>query len=343
MAQNLPEAPLASHPDAPLSEEGQPEISVIIPFLDEMENLPGLLEDLLGSLRSYGRRFELLFVDDGSRDDGPKFLARQAEQVPELVLLILSRNFGQTTAISAGLDHARGRIIVVMDADRQNDPRDIPLLVDKLQEGFDVASGWRRDRKDPLWSRRIPSALANRLIAAATGLQLHDLGCMLKAYRREFLDHSRLYGEMHRYIPVYAHMAGGRVVEVEVRHHPRFAGRSKYGMSRTLRVLFDLVTIQFLDRHIQHPLHFFGNTALGIAALSVLTALPALYWKFVTGTKSLIQTPLPVLSFILMIMALQVFLTGLMMEVLSRTYFESQGKKPYLVRSIVGRRGLTAS
>lgn len=317
------------------------EVSVVIPFLNEAESLPGLLEDLLNTLRSIGRSFELVFVDDGSSDGGADFLVRRSQDVPELVLVSLSRNFGQTTAIAAGLDHVNGQKIVVMDADRQNDPADIPQLLAKIDEGFDVASGWRRNRQDPFWSRRLPSAIANRLIAATTGLRLHDLGCMLKAYRREFLQHSRLYGEMHRYIPVYAHMAGGRVAEVEVRHHPRFAGRSKYGISRTLRVLFDLVTIQFLDRQLQHPLHFFGKTALGIAMLSVLTVLPALYWKFITGTKSLIQTPLPVLSFILMIMAVQVFLTGLMMEVLARTYFESQGKKSYFVRSVT--RGQSAS
>ncbi|MGH9204737.1 MAG: glycosyltransferase family 2 protein, partial [Vicinamibacterales bacterium] len=304
-------------------------------FLNEAENLPGLLEDLLNTLRRIARSFELVFVDDGSSDGGAEFLVRRARDVGELVLVTLSRNFGQTTAIAAGIDHANGQIIVVMDADRQNDPADIPRLLARIDEGFDVASGWRRNRRDPFWRRRLPSAIANRLIAHTTGLGLHDLGCMLKAYRREFLEHDRLYGEMHRYIPVYAHMAGGRVVEVEVQHHPRAAGRSKYGISRTLRVLFDLITVMFLDRQLQHPLYFFGRTALGIATLSVLTALPALYWKFVTGTKSLIQTPLPILSFILMIMAVQVFLTGLMMEVLARTYFESQGKKPYVVRSVL--------
>jgi glycosyltransferase involved in cell wall biosynthesis len=328
----------ASEPSS--NPQRNPEISVVIPFFNEAGNLPGLLEDTLNALRPFGRAFELVFVDDGSSDDGATWLARQADCVEELVLLKLSRNFGQTTAIAAGLDHSRGRIVLIMDADRQNDPADIPILVAKVDEGFDVASGWRRQRKDPFWTRRLPSVIANRWIAWATGLELHDMGCMLKAYRREFLQHSRLYGEMHRYIPVYAHMAGGRIVEVEVRHHPRFAGRSKYGISRTLRVIFDLMTIQFLERHLQHPLHFFGKTALGIAGLSVLTAIPALYWKFITGTKSLIQTPLPVLSFILLIMAVQVFLTGLMMEVLSRTYFESQGKKSYLVRTIVrGRPG----
>lgn len=335
MAQNLSDASGPGAATVHLPEEPEPQISVIIPFLDEEENLPGLLEDLLQTLRAFGRSFELIFVDDGSRDRGPAILEERSPEVRELTLVRLSRNFGQTTAIAAGLDHARGRIIVFLDADRQNDPADIPMLVEKLDEGFDVASGWRRHRRDPFWTRRLPSILANRLIARTTGLELHDLGCMLKAYRREVLEHNRFYGEMHRYIPVYAYMAGGRVAEVAVRHHPRYAGRSKYGLSRVLRVVFDLMTIQFLDRHLQHPLHFFGKTALGVAALSVLVVLPALYWKFVTGTRSLIQTPLPVLSFILMIMAVQIFMTGLMMEVLSRTYFESQGKRPYLVRSLL--------
>ena len=313
------------------------EISVVIPFYDEAENLPELLRALLETLRPLGRSFELVFIDDGSRDAGPDFLARSASEVPELVLVQLRRNYGQTTAISAGFDAARGRILVVMDADLQNDPRDIPRLLAKIDEGFDVASGWRRRRRDPLFTRRIPSMLANRLIRAATGVPLNDLGCMLKAYRREVLEQSRLYGEMHRYLAVYAHMAGARIVEVEVAHHPRVAGRSKYGLSRAFRVVFDLMTIRFLDRHLQHPMYFFGKAALAVAALSVGAALPALYWKFVTGTKSLIRTPLPVLSFILMVMAAQIFLTGLMMEVLSRTYFESQKKRPYAIRRIVGR------
>jgi glycosyltransferase involved in cell wall biosynthesis len=333
MERSLGEAPFGAEPAA--IRQTDTAISVVVPFYNEVENLPGLLGDLLTTLRSFGRSFELVFVDDGSSDEGAAWLTREAAKVSEIVLLRLSRNFGQTTAIAAGIDHAEGQVIIVMDADRQNDPADIPLLVRKLDEGFDVASGWRRERKDKFWSRRLPSVIANRLIARATGLKLHDMGCMLKAYRREFLKHSRLYGEMHRYIPVYAHMAGGRIVEVEVRHHPRIAGQSKYGISRALRVVFDLVTIQFLDRHLQHPMYFFGKTAMGIGALSVLTSLPALYWKFVTHTKSLIQTPLPVLSFILMVMAVQTFLTGLMMEVLSRTYFESQGKRAYLVRSLV--------
>ena len=230
--------PAPPAPEASPAQQRGPEISVVIPFLNEAENLPGLLEDLLKALRSFGRSFELVFVDDGSQDEGARWLARKSEQVAELVLLCLSRNFGQTTAIAAGLDHVAGQIIVVMDADRQNDPADIPMLVAKLDEGFDVASGWRRDRKDPFWSRRVPSRIANRMIARATGLKLHDMGCMLKAYRCEFLQHSRLYGEMHRYIPVYANMAGGRIVEVEVRHHPRVAGKSKYGISRALRVDF---------------------------------------------------------------------------------------------------------
>jgi dolichol-phosphate mannosyltransferase len=308
---------------------------VVVPFLNEAGNLPGLLEDLLATLRALERSFELVFVDDGSSDGGANALVSRASEVPELVLVTLGRNFGQTAAIAAGIDHASGQVIVVMDADRQNDPADIPRLLAKIDDGFDVASGWRKHRRDPFWRRRLPSTIANRLIARTTGLRLHDLGCMLKAYRREFLHHDRLYGEMHRYIPVYAYMAGGRVAEVEVRHHARGAGRSKYGLSRTLRVLFDLMTITFLDRQLQHPLYFFGKTALGIAVLSVLTALPALYWKFVTGTKSLIQTPLPLLAFLLLIMAVQIFLTGLMMEVLTRTYFESQGKKPYVVRSVL--------
>jgi glycosyltransferase involved in cell wall biosynthesis len=313
------------------------DLSLVIPFYDEAENLPALLRSLLETLRPLGRSFELVFIDDGSRDGGPDFLAAAASDVPELVLVQLRRNYGQTTAIAAGFDEARGRVLVVMDADLQNDPRDIPRLLGKIDEGYDVASGWRRHRQDSLLTRRIPSVIANRLIRAATGLPLHDLGCMLKAYRHEVLEQSRLYGEMHRYLPVYAHMAGARIVEVEVVHHPRVAGRSKYGLSRTFRVMFDLMTIRFLDRHLQHPMYFFGKAAVAVAALSVGAAIPALYWKFVTGTKSLIQTPLPVLSFILMVMAAQIFLTGLMMEVLSRTYFESQKKRPYAIRRILGR------
>jgi glycosyltransferase involved in cell wall biosynthesis len=311
------------------------EISVIIPFYDEAENLPRLLSSLLSVLRPLQRSFEIVMIDDGSSDGGPEFVAKAAAETPELVLVQLRRNYGQTTAIAAGIDEAGGKTIVVMDADLQNDATDIPRLLAKIDEGFDVASGWRRHRKDPYFTRRLPSQIANRLIRAATGLPLHDLGCMLKAYRREVLEQSRLYGEMHRYLPVYAHMAGARTAEIEVAHHPRVGGRSKYGLSRTLRVIFDLFTIQFLDRQLQHPLYFFGKTALVVAALSVGAALPALYWKFVTGTKSLIQTPLPVLSFILMVMAVQIFLTGLMMEVLSRTYFESQTKRPYAIRRVI--------
>ncbi|MGH9441764.1 MAG: glycosyltransferase family 2 protein [Thermoanaerobaculia bacterium] len=320
------------------------EISVVIPFFDEAPNLLRVAEELCRVLSDLGRSFELVFVDDGSTDNGAAALEELIRTEPAVVLVQLRRNYGQTTAIGAGFDVATGEIIVVMDADLQNDPRDIPKLIARIDEGFEVASGWRRKREDPFLRRRLPSLAANWLIRRSTGVGLHDVGCMLKAYRRDVLRHIRLYGEMHRYLPVQAHLVGARIAEVEVSHRPRMAGRSKYSLARAPHVLFDLLTIRFLDRHLQHPLYFFGKAAAMVAGLSILAAAPAFYWKFVTGTKSLIQTPLPILSLVLIVMAVQIFLTGLMMEVLSRTYFESQKKKPYAIRRVVpGRQTLLES
>uniref|UniRef100_UPI002616D5FA glycosyltransferase family 2 protein n=1 Tax=Anaerolinea sp. TaxID=1872519 RepID=UPI002616D5FA len=235
------------------------DLSIVVPVYNEEENLPLLYQAIIKAVAPLNLQWELILVDDGSRDGSPQVLQTLAKQDPQHVrVVLLRRNFGQTAAIAAGIDHSSGEIVVLMDADLQNDPADIPMMLEKIREGYDVVSGWRKNRQDDL-SRTLPSRLANGLISRVTGVHLHDYGCTLKAYRREVLTGFRLYGEMHRFIPVYAHSVGARILEVEVHHHPRRFGKAKYGLERTAKVILDLFTVKFLSSYSHKPIYLFGG------------------------------------------------------------------------------------
>ncbi len=305
-------------------------VSITIPVFDEADNLPELSRRLLPVLEGLGRTWELIFIDDGSRDASAQRLDALARTDRRIKVIHLRRNAGQTAAMMAGFDHARGDIIVPMDADLQNDPEDIPALLAKLDEGFDVVSGWRQDRKDHTLRRNLPSRFANLLISAVSGVKLHDYGCSLKAYRRDVIKGVRLYGEMHRFIPVYASWLGARVAELPVRHHPRLAGISKYGLERVLKVVLDLVVVKFLDRYAQKPIYVFGGFGLVNFLVSLLAGIWAVYLK-VFEHVSFVQTPLPLLVVMAAITGVMCFLLGLVAELVTRTWHESQHKSTYLV------------
>lgn len=309
-------------------------ISVIVPVFNESETLPDLVEALQNALQDSGEDYEVLFVDDGSTDGTGALLERLPERDPRMRVIQFRRNFGQTAALAAGFDYAGGDIIVAIDADLQNDPADIPLVLARLRDGFDVVSCWRRDRQDPWLSRKVPSRVANRLISAISGVRLHDYGCTLKGYRREVLEHVRLYGEMHRFIPIYASWAGASVTEIEIRHRPRMKGRSKYGIGRTWRVLLDLITVKMLGSYSTKPMYFFGGAGL----LSCLAGIGFSVWtlvdKYVNDVKAH-RNPLLLLAVFLFLLGVQFILMGLVAELVIRTYFESQNKTPYIVRRTV--------
>ncbi|MCI0490212.1 MAG: glycosyltransferase family 2 protein [Blastocatellia bacterium] len=308
-----------------------PEISVFLPVYNEEENIGPLDFKLRQALEELGRTYEIIYVDDGSTDESLDRLRERAAQDPRVRVIALRRNYGQTAAMSAGIDHARGKILIPMDADLQNDPADIIRLLEKLDRGYDVVSGWRKDRKDKWLTRRIPSSIANRLISKISGVPLHDYGCSLKAYRRDVLSDVKLYGEMHRFIPIYAKWAGARVTEIPVAHHARHAGRSKYGLSRTIKVVFDLITIKFMSSYLTKPLYLFGTAGLICLALSFISGLSAFYYKFVHDVH-LNRMPLATLAMIMFAMGIQFIFMGLLAEMIVRTYHESQGKPTYLVR-----------
>lgn len=311
-----------------------PDISVTIPVYNESENIPILYARTRDALDALGKSWELILVNDGSRDDSAARLDQVAAEDSRVVVIHLARNYGQTSALMAGLDHASGRIIVPMDGDLQNDPNDIGRLLAKLDEGYDVVSGWRKDRKDAAFKRNLPSRIANDLISNVSGVHLHDYGCSLKAYRREVLDGVKLYGEMHRFVPIYASWNGAKVTEMEVTHHPRIHGESKYGLERIIKVVLDLLVVKFLFKYAGKPIYVFGGFALASIATSILIALWAVWLKIFDGT-SFIQTPLPVLSIMLFAIAALAILMGLLAEMLNRTYHESQGKPVYRIGSIV--------
>ena len=306
-------------------------ISVIIPVCNERDNLEPLLARLSHTLDSIGRNYEIVFVDDGSTDGSGAYLQARAQENPRIKLIEFRRNFGQTAAMAAGFDFAQGQIIIALDADLQNDPADIPSILMKLDEGFDVVSCWRRDRKDPWLDRKLPSQLANLLISHISGVRLHDYGCTLKGYRREVLQHVRLYGEMHRFIPIYASWAGARVTEIPVRHHPRLRGKSKYGLSRSFKVILDLITLKLLGSYSTKPMYFFGGAGLLSCAGGLFFACWTLVEKYMNQTKAH-NNPFLLLAVFLFILGVQFILMGLVAELLIRTYFESQGKTPYIIR-----------
>jgi dolichol-phosphate mannosyltransferase len=313
----------------------QPSLSLLLPVYNEEENLERLHEKILDSMGRLGQSFEVIYVDDGSTDRSLDLLKKFAANDPRVRIISFRRNYGQTAAMSAGIDAARGEVLIPMDADLQNDPADIAPLLAKLDEGYDVVSGWRKDRRDAFLTRILPSKLANGLISKIGGVPLHDYGCSLKAYRREVLKDVHLYGEMHRFIPIYASWAGGRVTEIPVTHHPRTAGKSKYGLSRTIKVIFDLVTIKFMASYLTKPLYVFGWAGMLAFAISFLSAFFAFLMKYVgwPHRASFIQTPLPVLSMVMLVLGIQLILMGLIAEMLVRTYHESQGKPIYTVKA----------
>lgn len=314
-----------------------PEISVFLPVLNEEPNLRPLHKKLDEAINALGVTAEIIFVDDGSTDGSLKILRELAEEDERVRVVVFRRNYGQTAAMSAGIDAARGNILIPMDADLQNDPADIKRLLDKLDEGYDVVSGWRKNRQDTLVTRKIPSMIANRLISWIGGVSLHDYGCSLKAYRRDVLQDVRLYGEMHRFIPIYASWAGARVAEIPVEHHARTMGKSKYGLSRTIKVIFDMMTIKFMASYQTKPLYVFGTFGFIAFAVSAFAGLLAVYLRIANGTH-FIRTPLPLLSIVMLAICVQFFLMGLMAEMLVRTYHESQAKPIYTVRERLGFR-----
>jgi dolichol-phosphate mannosyltransferase len=312
-----------------------PDISVFLPVFNEEPNLRPLHAKMQDALAALGRTAEIIYVDDGSSDGSLEVLREIAGQDARVRVIALRRNYGQTAAMSAGIDAARGRVLIPMDADLQNDPADIKRLLEKLDEGYDVVSGWRKDRQDKAITRKFPSMLANRLISWIGGVPLHDYGCSLKAYRRDSLADVRLYGEMHRFIPIYASWAGARVTELPVDHHARTMGVSKYGLSRTLKVVFDLVTIKFMASYQTKPIYVFGTFGMLAFAISFVAGLWAVFLKLVEGV-SFILTPLPVLAIVMFAVAVQFFLMGLLAEMQVRTYHESQAKTIYAVRERIG-------
>jgi glycosyltransferase involved in cell wall biosynthesis len=310
-------------------------ISIIIPVLNEMENLPLVHQAVHNAMEPVRIPWQVIYVDDGSSDGSVQKLNELAMADPEHVGMVeLRRNFGQTAAIAAGIDNADGDVIVMMDADLQNDPADIPMMLGKIEEGYDVVSGWRVNRQDKLLSRKFPSRIANRLISKVTGVHLHDYGCSLKAYRREVITGFRLYGEMHRFIPAYASLVGARIIEVPVNHHARKFGKTKYGLGRTFKVILDLFTVKFLTSFVHKPIYLFGGAGALLIGLSLLVLIFLIFNRIVFD-EHMIRSPLLQMSMMLFTMGFQSILMGLIAELLVRTYHESQHKPTYTIRRVV--------
>jgi glycosyltransferase involved in cell wall biosynthesis len=314
------------------------DISVVVPVLNEEENLPILHQRLTEALAGNGYSYEIIIVDDGSTDRSFDVMQALQAQDAHLRIVRFRRNYGQTAAFAAGFDRAQGEVVITLDADLQNDPADIPALMAKIAEGYDVVSGWRVDRQDRFLDRRLPSIVANRLIGWTTGVRIHDYGCSLKAYRRDVLTDVRLYGELHRFIPALAHAAGARVTEVPVSHHPRRYGKAKYGLSRTLRVILDILAVRFLMSYSTRPIHIFG--LLGLLSL-VAGAAILLYLAVVRLflLQPVADRPLLLLGILLTVLGVQLVTSGLLAEMVTRTYFESQNKPIYTVREELGSAG----
>ncbi|MCF7959016.1 MAG: glycosyltransferase family 2 protein [Phycisphaerae bacterium] len=310
-------------------------ISIVIPVYNEEENIHDLVERVFSVMAEQHAHYdyELILVDDGSTDNTLKIAVSLQVGHPCMKIIELRRNFGQTPAMAAGFDRARGDVIVPLDGDLQNDPFDIPRLVAKLDEGYDVVSGWRRDRKDKLISRKIPSWIANSVISVITGVRLHDYGCSLKAYHKDVVNTMNLYGDMHRFIPAVASWSGAKVTEMEVNHHPRLKGKTKYGINRTYRVILDLITIKFLGTFSTRPIHVFGGIGLLSMLFGFISAVVMGVMKIMYGT-SMNRNPLLVISAMFMMMSVQFLLMGLLAEMLCRTYHESQSKTTYVIRNI---------
>lgn len=320
---------------SPVERSQQPQISVVVPIYNEVESIPKLLNKIHESLETTGLKYELICVDDGSSDGSTDLLTQEARQRPYLKAIVLRRNYGQTPAMAAGFNYATGEVIVTLDGDLQNDPVDIPLLLDKLNEGYDVVSGWRKDRQDH-WTRVLPSKIANRLIGKMTDVRLHDYGCSLKAYRADVAADMKLYGELHRFLPALAAIEGARITEIPVKHHERQHGHSKYGLDRTFRVVMDLLTISFIKKFLTRPMHVFGSLGLIALLLGMAFGGYLTFAKYILG-QAIGDRPLLIFSVLLILTGIQLFCFGLLAELLMRTYHESQDRPIYRVREVVNR------
>jgi glycosyltransferase involved in cell wall biosynthesis len=306
-------------------------LSVVIPAYNEEENVPIFYEKLKKVLDCLGQDYEIIFVDDGSTDGTYQRLKQLAEKDSRLKVIRFKRNYGQTAAMSAGFEHAKGDVIITLDADLQNDPEDIPILLEKLKEGYHVVSGWRKDRKDPFLSRRLPSMIANWLISKITGVHLHDYGCTLKAYRAEVVKDLELFGDMHRFLPALTKRRGAKITEVVVRHHPRMFGKSKYGIGRTVRVLLDIMLVKFLNEYINKPLYMFGSVGFLLLGLGLFSLFYLIFLKLFLE-ESIGRRPLLILSVLLILAGIQLISTGLLAELLVRIYYRTRDTKPYIIQ-----------
>jgi glycosyltransferase involved in cell wall biosynthesis len=328
---------IRSDPAAPEATESPPvTLSVVVPVYNEVESLPDLVAAISTTMDGLGHPYDLICVDDGSTDGSGDRLRQLAQQYPRLRAIVLRRNYGQTAALAAGFDQAPGNVVITLDGDLQNDPADIPHLLDRLSEGYDLVSGWRHDRQDNTLTRLIPSKVANWLIGNVTGVHLHDYGCSLKAYRAELIRDLNLYGELHRFLPALALIEGARIAEIPVRHHPRRFGTSKYGLGRALRVVMDMLTIYFMKKFLTRPMHIFGS--LGLLSMAAGVAL-GVYLTLVKilADQDIGDRPLLVLTVVLLLAGIQLFSFGLLAELLMRTYHESQQRPIYRVREVIGR------
>lgn len=310
-------------------------LSVIIPVYNEEESLPSFAEELIAAVSKIPMPSEIIFVDDGSSDQSQAVIRKIAATDSRVKGVFLGRNAGQTSALSAGIQKSSGTLIACLDADGQNDPKDIERLISKLNEGYDVVSGWRKNRKDPWLNRRLPSQIANALISRVTGVYLHDYGCSLKIYKSEYLKPIRLYGEMHRFVPAFAGFLGAKITELEVNHRPRIKGKSKYGISRTLKVILDLLTVKFMDSYMGKPIYLFGGGGIIMMLLGALAAAITLYKKFALGIFVKDQ-PLFQVAIFFSLIGFQLLLLGLLAEILVRTYFDIKDKNSYFIRETVG-------
>ncbi|GAB4360984.1 MAG: glycosyltransferase [Cyanophyceae cyanobacterium] len=313
------------------------DLSIITPIYNEIDSLPHLLSAIRAIGQTLPYRYEIVCVDDGSTDGSDHWLRDEAQRSSDLQAVLLRRNYGQTAAMSAGFDHAQGRFIVTLDADLQNDPADIPRLLDTLQEGYDLVSGWRKDRQDDAMTRLLPSKIANWIIRQVTNVRVRDYGCSLKAYRAELVADMRLYGELHRFLPALAQMEGARITDIPVRHHARKFGQSKYGLGRTFRVVMDLLTIWFMRKFLTRPMHVFGVMGMVLTALGFVVSCYLVVLKLGFG-QEIGDRPLLMMGLVMMLMGLQFFSFGLLAEVMMRTYHESQNRPIYRIREVAGAR-----
>ena len=325
---------ISQHSRKQNSFRNQLDVSVVVPIYNEVESLPHLIDAISSTLINSGLTYEMILVDDGSRDGSTQLLREQARLRTDLRAVLLRRNYGQTPAMAAGFNYAKGRVVVTLDGDLQNDPADIPVLMAKLEEGYDLVSGWRKNRKDGAINRLLPSKIANWLIGKVTGVKLHDYGCSLKAYRSELVADMNLYGELHRFLPALAYIEGARITEIPVRHHARRFGKSKYGIGRTFRVLMDLLTIWFMKKFLTRPMHVFGLLGLASMFTGVFIGAYLTFVKLGLG-EEIGNRPLLVLAVVLLLAGVQLFGFGLLAELLMRTYHESQGRPIYRVREVV--------